>query len=137
MQFANHMCLPIWIWTINYPRQTNIGEVMTNRYNLQIDNCDLENALNDFDFVALTKELFEDCGHQFLPDAKMSVGDIISYVKDYHLFNATKSILLKIALDIYKYQEVHENDVFEYLDEEVVTATLAFVKRYAKGERYP
>ena len=110
---------------------------MTNRYNLQIDNCDLENALNDFDFVALTKELFENCGHQFLPDAKMSVGDIISYVKDYHLFNATKGILLRIALDIYKYQEVRVNDVFEYLDEEVVTATLAFVKRYAKGERYP
>ena len=131
------MCLPIWIWTINYPRQTNIGEVMTNRYNLQIDNCDLEKALNDFDFVALTKELFEACGHQFLPDAKMSVGDIISYVKDYHLYNATKSVLLKIALDIYKHQEVHVNDVFEYLDEKVVTATLAFVKRYAKGERYP
>ena len=38
---------------------------MTNRYNLQLDNCDLENALNDFDFVALTKELFENCGHQY------------------------------------------------------------------------
>ena len=110
---------------------------MTNRYNLQIDNCDLDNALNDFDFVALTKELFEACGHQFLPDAKMSVGDIISFVKDHHLFNATKSMLLKIALDIYKHREVHANDVFEYLDEKVVTATLAFVKRHAKQKHYP
>lgn len=118
-------------------KQTNIGEIMTNRYNLQLDNCDLEKALNDGDFIALAQELFEDCGYQFLSNTKMSVEHIISYVNDYHLYNATKSILLKIALEIYNHQRIYVNDFVEYLDEMVVAATLTFVKRHSKQMRYP